>query len=245
VITLFTDFGVAGPYLGQLRAALQVRAPEVPVIDLMSDVPPCDVMAGAYLLPALAAALPAETVFLCVVDPGVGGARPPVIVWADGQAFVGPGNGLFELVVRRASQARCARIDWRPEVLSSSFHGRDLFAPVAAMLARGGAVASTEVPLADFARPAWPDDLARIIHVDNFGNAISGFRADEISACAKIGFSGHSIAAAETFSAVPKGQAFWYKNSSGLLEIAVNQGRADESLGLAPGARLDIEQGDA
>ncbi|HZD26702.1 MAG TPA: SAM-dependent chlorinase/fluorinase, partial [Alphaproteobacteria bacterium] len=136
MIVLFTDFGREGPYMGQMRAVLARRAPGVPVIDLIADVPAWDVRAGAYLLPAYAAEFPAGTVFLCVVDPGVGSARQPMALKADGRWYVGPDNGLFELVARRAAAARGWRIDWRPDrPLSASFHGRDLFAPVAADLA--------------------------------------------------------------------------------------------------------------
>ena len=92
---------------------------------------------SAYLLAAYAVWFSAGTVFLCVVDPGVGGTRPAIILEADGRWYVGPGNGLFELVQRRAAKTRSWDIDWKPERLSASFHGRDLFAPVAAILARG------------------------------------------------------------------------------------------------------------
>src|SRR5713226_6592440 len=137
MIVLFTDFGLHGPYTGQMKAVLHRMAPGTPVIDLFADAPAGNPKASAYLLAAYAAWFPAGTVFLCVVDPGVGGTRPPVMLEADGRRYVGPGNGLFELVERRAGQTRRFDIDWKPERLSASFHGRDLFAPVAAMLARG------------------------------------------------------------------------------------------------------------
>ena len=136
MIALFTDFGLQGPYTGQIKAVLYDMAPGVPVIDLFADAPAGNPQASAYLLSAYSAWFPERTVFLCVVDPGVGGARPALVVEADGRQYVGPGNGLFELVRRRARETRTVEIDWRPERLSASFHGRDLFAPVAAMLAR-------------------------------------------------------------------------------------------------------------
>src|SRR5580693_4870573 len=137
MIVLFTDFGLHGPYTGQMKAVLHRMAPDVPAVDLFADAPVGDPRASAYLLAAYAAWFPAGTVFLCIVDPGVGGARAPVIVEADGRCYVGPENGLFELVLRRAQHTRCYEITWLPSSLSMSFHGRDLFAPVAAMLARG------------------------------------------------------------------------------------------------------------
>src|SRR5260370_1409515 len=137
MIVLFTDFGLQGPYTGQMKAVLHQMAPGIPAIDLFADAPAGNPKAAAYLLAAYAQWFAAGTTFLCVVDPGVGGPRPPVMLEADGRWYVGPGNGLFELVERRATRARSFEIEWRPENLSPSFHGRDLFAPVAAMLARG------------------------------------------------------------------------------------------------------------
>jgi len=126
MIVLFTDFGLHGPYTGQMKAVLHQVAPSIPVIDLFSDAPVGNPKASTYLLASYAGCFSAGAVFLCVVDPGVGGARPAIILEADGRWYVGPGNGLFELVQRRARQARSWDITWKPERLSASFHGRDL-----------------------------------------------------------------------------------------------------------------------
>lgn len=242
MIALFTDFGLAGPYTGQMKAVLHRLAPGIPVIDLFADAPSRNPRASAYLLAAYAAWFPAGTVFLAVVDPGVGGARAPLVVEADGRRYVGPDNGLFELVRRRATDARVAEIAWRPAGLSASFHGRDLFAPVAAMLARGNSVASEPRP-ADFGRrPDWPDDLAEIVYIDHYGNALTGLRAATIPAGAALLAAGRSIPRAATFSAVPEGEAFWYENSNGLAEIAVNLGRADATLGVGVGAKIVVSR---
>jgi S-adenosyl-L-methionine hydrolase (adenosine-forming) len=133
MIALFTDFGLHGPYTGQMKAVLHQMAPTIPAIDLFADAPAGNPKASAYLLAAYAGWFQVGTVFLCVVDPGVGGTRPAIILEADGRWYVGPGNGLFELVRRRAKRTRSWDIDWQPERLSAS----DLFASVAAMLARG------------------------------------------------------------------------------------------------------------
>ena len=239
MIVLFTDFGLHGPYTGQMKAVLHQMAPGIPVIDLFADAPAGNPKASAYLLAAYAAWFPAETVFLCVVDPGVGGTRPPIIVEADGRWYVGPGNGLFEMVQRRAVDTRSWTIDWRPERLSASFHGRDLFAPVAAMLARGepppGHPRRDEVDR----RRDWPDDFGEIIYIDHFGNAMTGLRAAMLPADARLAAAGRVLESATTFSDRPPGTAFWYENSNGLAEIAVNRGRADE-LGLAIGSPVEI-----
>jgi len=243
MLVLFTDFGLEGPYTGQMKAVLARQAPGVPVVDLCADLPPFDAQGAAYLLAAYREVFPAEAVFVCVVDPGVGSARDAIVVEADGQRFVGPDNGLMALVARRAESAAAWRITWAPERLSSSFHGRDLFAPVAARLAHGEAVPGEPLPLEAVDRPDWPDELARIVYVDRYGNLTSGHRADGIPTSATITAGGRTVAHADTFSAAPPGEAFWYANSNGLIEIAVNQGRADAALALGAGDPISIENG--
>ena len=240
MIVLFTDFGLHGPYTGQMKAVLHPMVPDVPVVDLFADAPIGNPRVSAYLLAAYAVWFPAGTVFLCVVDPGVGGARPPLIVEADRRWYVGPGNGLFELVQRRAAQASRWDIDWRPEHLSASFHGRDLFAPIAARLARGDPPPGR--PRTDDAdrRPDWPDELDEIVYVDHFGNAMTGLRAAALPSDAMLAVAGRTLARARTFSDLPPAAAFWYENSNGLAEIAVNQGRADRDLGLWIGMPVEI-----
>jgi S-adenosylmethionine hydrolase len=137
MIVLFTDFGLSGPYTGQVIAVLQQAAPEVPIIQLFADAPAGRPKPSAYLLAAYAGWFPAGTVFLCVVDPGVGSERRPLIAETDGRVYVGPDNGLFAIVLRRAASSTVSEITWRPPTLSASFHGRDVFAPIAARLAQG------------------------------------------------------------------------------------------------------------
>jgi S-adenosylmethionine hydrolase len=192
------------------------------------------------LLAAYAQWFAAGTVFLCVVDPGVGGTRPPIILEADRRWYVGPGNGLFELVQRRATTARSWDIDWKPERLSASFHGRDLFAPVAAMLARGEPLPGRPCKDDTHRRADWPDDLCEVVYIDHFGNAMTGLRALMLPHDAKLVVIGRVLEPARTFSDRPPGAAFWYENSNGLVEIAVNQGRADRELGLTIGIPVEI-----
>ncbi len=237
---LFTDFGLHGPYTGQMKAVLHQMAPGTPAIDLFADAPPGNPKASAYLLAAYAQWFPEGTVFLCVVDPGVGGGRPPVILEADRRWYVGPGNGLFELVRRRAVKTCMREIDWKPARLSASFHGRDLFAPVAAMLARG------DPPPGQLRREAsetdhdWPNDLQEIVYIDHYGNAMTGMREAVVPGGARLAVGSRTLEQARTFSDRPSGTAFWYENSNGLAEIAVNQGRADHDLGLAIGTRVEL-----
>ena len=237
---LFTDFGLEGPYTGQMKAVLHQTAPGMTVIDLFADAPASNPKAAAYLLAAYAAWFPAGTVFLSVVDPGVGSERPAIVIEADGRSYVGPGNGLFELVQRRAEKKQCWDIDWKPESISASFHGRDLFAPVAARLARGEPPPGRVRKDRSDRRPDWPDDLPEIVYIDHYGNAMTGLRGAMLSADARLAVAGRVLERATTFSDRPRGTAFWYENSNGLAEIAVNQGRADRELDLAIGIRLEV-----
>lgn len=241
MIVLFTDFGLTGPYTGQVKAVLAREAPGVSVIDLFADAPAFDPQLSAYLLAAYAHEFPAGTVFLCVVDPGVGTERRPLWVQADGRTFVGPDNGLFELVRRHAVDLAAAAIDWQPARLSATFHGRDLFAPVAARLALGRKPPSTPLASEDIARPDWPDDLARIVYVDVYGNAMTGIRASTLAPTALLIANGYEVRSGRTFADAEEGEALWYANSSGLVEIAVNRGRAARDLELEPGMPVEIE----
>lgn len=242
MVVLFTDFGATGPYTGQMMSVLRRRLPsDTAVVDLLADAPSCNPKAAAYLFAACVSAFPRGSIFVGVVDPGVGGARRPIAVKADGRWFVGPDNGLFELVIRRAAvQPLCWHITWTPERMSSSFHGRDLFTPVAALLARGQMPPGDAFPVSERCATGWPDELAQVIYVDPFGNAVTGIRATAVAADSAINLGGYRVARARTFSDVPPGRAFWYENSDGLIEIAVNRGRAAEQFFLYVGSPIVI-----
>lgn len=246
MILLYTDFGLTGPYTGQMKAVLARHAPGVPVIDLMADAPSFSPKPAAYLLAALIAEFPPPAVFLCVVDPGVGTARRPIALNADGRLFVGPDNGLFELIRRRADHVEAAEIRWRPQRLSASFHGRDLFAPTAARLAVQGWEATVGAPdftplsAAEIARPDWPDDWDAVVYVDHYGNAMSGVRASARGGGYGWRVGGLLLDRVRTFGDAPPGAGLVYENSCGLLEIAVNSGSAAASFGLKPGDALEL-----
>jgi S-adenosylmethionine hydrolase len=218
-------------------ARLLQQAPDQQVINLFSDLTPFDVQAAAYLLPSYSTGFSPGTVFLCVVDPGVGSERPAVILQADDCWYVGPNEGLFALVARRAGRVECQVLP-PARCVSSSFHGRDVFAPVAARLATGQAVDAQPVPTGEVEQPGWPDDLFRVVYVDRYGNAVTGIRAGQLDVSRVIHVRGHALHAKRTFSDVPAGTPFWYENSSGLIELAVNRGRADEQLGAVVGVTI-------
>jgi S-adenosylmethionine hydrolase len=242
-IVLFTDYGLEGPYVGQVKAVLHREAPGVPVFDLFSDAPAFDAEASAYLLAAYRGSMPAGAVFLAVVDPGVGSPeRRACAVRADGQWFVGPDNGLFNVVAMRASALEWWDVPWTAAQLSATFHGRDLFAPVAARIARGDAPPGTQHDPATRLRTGWPADLARIVYIDRFGNAMTGLRAVVLGTDDRLTFGTYTVGHARTFSDVPEGSGFWYENANGLVEVAVNRGRADRQFGLAVGSSISIAE---
>ncbi len=240
MIALFTDFGLGGPYLGQVEAVLRSRAPGIPVVNLMADVPAFAVEPAAYLLPAFAQVFAPETVFLAVVDPGVGGTRPGVVVRAERFWFVGPGNGLFDVVLKRAQTAALWLLPEPGSGASPSFHGRDVFAPVAAAIASGSWGGGVACALDRARLDALPDDYEAVAYVDRYGNAMTGIRGERVDPRARIEVRGVRLGAARTFCAVEPGQAFWYVNSSGLVEIAVREGSAAQRLGLQPGTPVRV-----
>lgn len=241
-ILLLTDFG-GGLYVGQIQAVLHARLPSIPCLGLVQDLPAFRPDLAAYLLPALMRDLPDESLYLCVVDPGVGGERDGLVVEADGDWLIGPDNGLLSCVIRRARRCSVWRIGWRPERLSASFHGRDWFAPAAARLIQGEALDLSPLDPQALVGMDWPDERAVIVYVDRFGNLMTGLRAASVDPDAAILLAGRRLKRARTFCEVGLGEAFWYENSLGLVEIAVNQGRADRLLGLEVGDPIAIDQG--
>lgn len=234
-IVLFTDFGAADLYVGQVKAVLAARAPGARVHDALHDAPAFGIEPSAHLLAALAERYPRGSVFMAVVDPGVGGARGALVVDADGRSFVGPDNGLLAVVWGRATKRRCRSVRWRPDALSMSFHGRDLFAPVAA------ALAAREVPRRWLARQTAPEvmlpagDLARVIYVDHYGNAMTGLRSAGVAPNARLRVGRRLLPRAASFVYAAPGTPFWYENSLGLIEVAANRASAARLLGLRVG----------
>lgn len=172
-----------------------------------------------------------------MVDPGVGGRRGAVAVQIGSQHFVGPDNGLLSILWHRARRRKCWRIAWRPQRLSSSFHGRDLFAPVAAALAVGS------VPRGWLAPKARPDvllpgaDLTQVIYIDHYGNAITGLRSTDSKQRLRVGR--RIVRYARTFEEARA--PFWYQNSLGLVEIAAPRVSAARALGLTVGSPVKLD----
>ena len=235
MLVLFTDYGWHDPYVGQVKAVLHAAAPGVPIIDLTHAAPDFNAHAGAHLLAALASHFPVGAVFFCVVDPGVGGPREAAVVEAGGRWFVGPDNGLLSLVAARAEAVRLWRIVWRPDQLSDTFHGRDLFAPIAAEIAAGRFPGDKLEAIAKLTVEFDQSELPRIIYIDHYGNAWTGIRGGLADPTLTLEVKGHSLAWRRVFAEAGKGEAFWYVNSEGLIEIAANRVSAAQLLDLRVG----------
>jgi len=239
MIVLYTDFGADDVYVGQMKAAILAIAPAVPIVDLLHIAPAFHIRGAAHLLCALQQQFAAGTVFVAVVDPGVGTAREAIALAADGKWYVGPDNGLLSVVAARAAAVQTSRIVWRPPSLSESFHGRDLFAPVAARIASGalppGALDATN----GLAVRLDADDAREVIYIDHYGNALTGLRAAGVPRTASLGVRGHRLRYARVFGEAPPHGLFWYENSVGLAEIAANGASAAALLGIAIGEPVE------
>ncbi|MGV8992079.1 MAG: SAM hydrolase/SAM-dependent halogenase family protein [Thiobacillus sp.] len=239
MIILFTDFGIRDPYVGQIKARLAEYAPGQTVLDLLHEVPDYNAHAGAHLLAAFAAGFQPGSVFLAVVDPGVGTPRAGVVVMAGGRWYVGPDNGLMSLVAARNPDTRLWRITWQPEMLSPTFHGRDLFAVIAAEIARGEFPESKLSQIDKLEVEFDVGELSRVIYIDHFGNAWVGVR--NVPKHAQVSAAGQLFKYSESFGFVSKGEGFWFNNSVGLLELAVNRGNAATSFGLKVGDVVQVQ----
>lgn len=244
MIVLFTDFGIRDPYVGQVKARLLALAPAQQLVDLLHEAPAYNAHASAHLLAAFAPTFPAGTVFLVVVDPGVGTLRDAIVVSSGGHWFVGPDNGLMSIVTARNADTRLWRIVWQPEGLSSTFHGRDLFAVIAADIARG------EFPTHKLSETAKLNvefdaaDLARVIYLDHFGNAWTGIRGADLPKSARMVTKSASFKHSESFGFVGRGEGFWFVNSVGLVELAVNRGSAAQNFHLIVGDTVQVQRPD-
>jgi S-adenosylmethionine hydrolase len=257
VIALLTDFGTRDHYVGAMKGAILSVAPAAALVDLCHEVPAHDVAAGALMLDAAYRFFPAGTVFVAVVDPGVGSERRPIAVAAGRWLFVGPDNGLFTLVLEAHAEARVrvlANPVFQALPQSAVFHGRDLFGPAAAHLARGlsfdetgplaGEAVRLEWPRPRRTRDAWEGE---VLLADRFGNLVTNLLEADLLALAggdlsrlEVRHGGRALPFVKTYSDVPAGEPCALVGSSGRLEIAVNRGRADALAGAGGRASLSV-----
>ncbi|MDP8222738.1 MAG: SAM-dependent chlorinase/fluorinase [Candidatus Lernaella stagnicola] len=245
ILTLTTDFGLADGYAGAMKGVILSRAPRANVVDISHEVPPHDVLHGAFVLFQAAPFFPPDTVHVAVIDPGVGTARRGIVVAHRRHFFVGPDNGVFSpFLDEQAVVYELADPDlWLPDP-SATFHGRDLFAPAAAQLATGLPPAECGPRVDDPVRlPAWrlkregDSFVTAVVHIDRFGNCITalpGARLAELGSgtIRVIPEGGPALALRRAYGEVEVGEPLALVGSSGLLEIAVRNGHAARVLEL-------------
>ncbi len=256
LITLLTDFGLRDAYVGIMKGVILNLNPHVRLVDLSHDLPSQDVMAGAFVLQSAWRYFPAGTVHLAVVDPGVGSHRRAVAAACREHFFVGPDNGLFSLVFAEQPPWTAVSLEnpqyFLPDV-SATFHGRDIFAPVAAHLSLGVPLTSLGPALADPVRLAFPSPEFReemvegqIIYCDYFGNLISNIPFQALQSWlrgrfASLRLNSHLIPhLGQTYHDAPLGTLVALGGSHGYLEIACRQGSAARILDASPGARVQV-----
>ncbi len=255
IITLTTDFGSQDYYVSAMKAVILGISPHVRLVDISHDLPPQDIMAGAWILKNTAFLYPSGTIHLAVIDPGVGSSRRPVLVKVKDQFFVGPNNGLFSLVVE-SEEHRVFELTnrkyWR-DTVSPTFHGRDIFAPVAAWLCEGEAMENfgrelQELTTYRWAKPISDDEGIQgwVMHIDRYGNLITNIphsfiRKFNLFSAFRI-YVGNTILKeiSASYSDVPDGEAVAMIGSSGMLEIAINKGNAERMLGVEKGAPVSL-----
>lgn len=255
ILTLLTDFGLRDPYVASMKGVIAGIAPQAQVIDLTHQIPPQDIAAARYGLMCVSGDFPQGTVHVAVVDPGVGGSRRGVAIQISEGYLVGPDNGLFSGVLQRSSPLAAValtRVDyWRTPDPSSTFHGRDIFAPVAAHLANGLSIdrlgdpipVESLVPLPIPAVQTTPTGLhGSIQYIDRFGNLVTTIPAERVQGRSwQIQVRGLVIPSGQTFGTVAVGERVGLIGSQGWVEIAVNQGNAQEHLGLGVGDPIQLE----
>lgn len=260
LIALLTDFGLEDTYVGQMKAVIHSILPGAPVIDLTHAVMPQDIRHGAFLLERALPVLPEGSVTVAVVDPGVGTKRRAIALESAGRIFIGPDNGLFTPILENVETTACVEITeqrYMRNVRSSTFHGRDVFAPAAAHVASG-------VPLAELGSATGPERCVRIpmpgaralengtgwegsvVFRDRYGNLVTSIESElagEDAAWRMLLSDGTAIPLLGTYGEAGEGEALAYRGSFGNVEIAVRNGSAHERFGIGRGGRVRLERG--
>jgi len=255
VITLTTDFGTQDYYVSAMKAVMLGIAPNARFIDISHEIPPQEIMAGAWVIHNAAFLFPKGSVHLVVVDPGVGTDRHPVALKAGDQYFVGPDNGIFSLLYNEY-ECEVVKLNkpkfWREE-RSRTFHGRDIFAPVAAHLSQGVTLKEVGEPIKDLVTYHWAVPIGDkdglqgwVIHIDRFGNLITNISVDlleEMVGRRKVRiYVGNTVIdhLVNTFGDVDSGEPVAYIGSSGMLEVGINKGNAAQLLSVDTGAQISL-----
>jgi S-adenosylmethionine hydrolase len=250
IIALLTDFGTRDYYVGAMKAVILGINPYAQMVDITHEIEPQNIMSAAFVLSACYRDFPAGTIFVCVVDSGVGSDRRAIAAASNGHTFVGPDNGIFDLVL--ASDSKIVSIEndqFFRKPVSSTFHGRDVFAPVAARLSAGadledlGSVVSDPVTLPNIRSRKIGEDVLEgsVIHIDRFGNIVTNITAAEAGSRFKLDIAGRSITERRQFYAgAEAGQPFAIAGSAGFIEVSINGGSAANELAAKIGTPVTV-----
>lgn len=247
IITLTTDFGLKDPFVGAMKGVILGLAPNVQIVDITHDVPSYDVTEASIVLYEACRYFPAGTIHVVVVDPGVGSTRRPIALAGKGegtdQIFVAPDNGALSLVSGSGAARHITNASLFHHPVSQTFHGRDIFAPVAAHLATGspiesvGPIVTDLVTHSSFRNPT-------VLRVDKFGNLLTNLRRDQIGRGFAIRAGGVEVRRVlSSYSEALPGEIFAIEGSAGLIELSLNQGSAADRLNLRRGAEFEVETG--
>ena len=258
IITLLTDFGLTDPYVAEMKGVIISICPEAVIVDISHQIRKFDIKMGAFILASATPYFPEGSIHVAVVDPGVGTERRAIIIVGKRSIYVGPDNGLMILSALKEGIEKVYSIE-KAELTrgaSATFHGRDIFAKVAAYMANGLPPESFGPKIEDFIVPSFSKPIVEdgkvrgeIIHIDNFGNVITNIGLNNVKAISveegselEVVVEGRPfrLKLCSTYGDVPRGRALTLIGSHGFLEIAVNQGSASEALSLKIGSKLEV-----
>jgi S-adenosylmethionine hydrolase len=256
ILTLTTDFGLSDHFVGTMKGVILGICPQAQIVDISHGVTPYEIGEGAYLIAQAYRYFPKKTVHVVVVDPGVGTARRPILMEAAGQYFVAPDNGVLSMVLAREENAKFRLISnakYFLQPVSTTFHGRDIFAPVAAHLAAGVPAARMGKRIEDYLKPGFEKPhragkrtwIGRILKIDRFGNVITSFHVDDFGDLAlrnfSFGFGPVTVSAmARNYAERAPGELFAILGSSGYYEVSVSQGSAAQTIHCESGAAVEL-----
>lgn len=256
ILTLTTDFGLSDHFVGTMKGVILGICPQAQIVDISHGVTPYEIGEGAYLIAQAYRYFRKKTVHVVVVDPGVGTARRPILMEAGGQYFVAPDNGVLSMVLAREANARfrlIANAKYFLSQVSTTFHGRDIFAPVAAHLAAGVPAARMGKRIEDYLKPGFDKPhragkrtwIGRILKIDRFGNVITSFHFDDFGDLAlrnfSFGFGPVTVSAiARNYAERAPGELFAILGSSGYYEVSVSQGSAAQTIRCESGAAVEL-----
>lgn len=254
IITLTTDFGTWDGYVGAVKGVILSLNPGAEIVDISHEIPHQNIMAAAFCLFNSCSFFPEGTIHVAIVDPGVGSKRKALLIQTERYFFIGPDNGIFSLVLRQERLKKTIHLNNPKYFLgrqAPTFHGRDIFAPVAAYLSLGVKLDEFGPTLPKIVRLSLPRIekrrgriIGQIIHIDNFGNLVSNVTAQELSKIKKfkIRVRNRIISRlSETYSEVGKGKILAYQGSSGFLEVGIREGNAGLKLGVKIGDKIEIQ----